>query len=132
MLMSAISCYCLNGHAVKLVQSTYGMTWVIMSRIAQSRIKATLFMMNYHRRDKNNVNPATPDLKYCITCFDSNNELRTKSRTTVGAVARYDRHERQAYGTFQRATDLPGDGHALVRVGRLPLNGNYRHRRRRR
>ncbi|CAH1732208.1 unnamed protein product [Aphis gossypii] len=72
-----------NRRRTYLVQSTYGMIWVIMSRIARSRIQVALFMVDNHRSEKNDVDKVPPDIQYRITCFDENHRLRTKTRTRV-------------------------------------------------
>ncbi|KAF0751141.1 E3 ubiquitin-protein ligase sina-like isoform X1 [Aphis craccivora] len=72
-----------NRRRTYLVQSTFGMIWVMMSRIARSRIQAALFMVNKHRSENNDVDKVPPDIRYRITCFDENDRLRTKSRTRV-------------------------------------------------
>ncbi|CAH1725647.1 unnamed protein product [Aphis gossypii] len=65
-----------NRRRTYLAQSTYGMIWVMISRISRSRIQAALFMVNNHRSEKNDVDKVPPDARYRITCFDENDRLR--------------------------------------------------------
>ncbi|XP_026807561.1 E3 ubiquitin-protein ligase SINA-like 10, partial [Rhopalosiphum maidis] len=74
-----------NRRRTYLVQSTYGMIWVMLSRVARSRIQTALFLVNDHwdghMPNKNHGEPTPTDIVYRVTWFDANDRSRTKSRT---------------------------------------------------
>ncbi|KAE9535244.1 hypothetical protein AGLY_007977 [Aphis glycines] len=112
-----------NRRRTYLVQSMYGMIWVMMSRIARSRIQAALFMVNEQRSEKNDVDKVPPDVRYRITCFDKNDRLRTKSRTRVINWSTLLQSECQniltgMYTTF-RVTTID---HMVINWFRCPMN----------
>uniref|UniRef100_A0A2S2PUF7 E3 ubiquitin-protein ligase n=1 Tax=Schizaphis graminum TaxID=13262 RepID=A0A2S2PUF7_SCHGA len=71
-----------NRRRIYLIQSTCGMIWVILSRIARSRIQTALFLVNNHLDGYNNHVKLMPtDIVYRVTWFNANERSRTKSRT---------------------------------------------------
>jgi len=116
-----------NRRRTYLIQSTYGMIWVMMSRIARSRIQAALFMVNDQRSEKNDVDKVPPDVRYRITCFDENDRLKTKSRTRVINWSTLLQSECQniltgMYTTF-RVTTID---HMVINWFRCPMNNQNR------
>ncbi|XP_025196612.1 uncharacterized protein LOC112595576 [Melanaphis sacchari] len=72
-----------NRRRTYLVRSTYGMMWVLLSRISRSRIQTALFLVKNQplESDNNHVNLLPTNIVYRVTWFDANDRSRTRSRT---------------------------------------------------
>ncbi|KAL5238556.1 hypothetical protein ACI65C_005966 [Semiaphis heraclei] len=80
-----------NRRRTYLVQSTYGMFWVLLSRKTQSRIQTGLFMVENTQPtlsrqstpNPNRTNPLEPDIVYRVTWFDCDGRSSARSKTNT-------------------------------------------------